>query len=523
VAAQDQVLSGRIRIPQQVVHRKAHVAPHFGHQLPAAVGQLPEITLPPGRRYLLEPVRGVDGLPGLLQRLAVDVGAEDLVAVGRTRIQLVQQDRQRIRLSPIGAPGAPSAQPVKAPAQLGQHGPRQIVVPLGVAKKLRYIDGQKVQEALAHCRVTADRVRQLAQVPQTLAAQKTGDPAQHLPLFVRSQVQARRQLQGALQAEKPGVGHGVLLVGAAGGRQEASTVGGTGMQRIPSLESCTTAYGAAVSRATRTRAAAISDRLCTSSTSRSSVTTRGIPYTTLLASSWASTLPPARLRLRAPRAPSMPIPVRMTATASPPHTSTADSNVRSTAGLTPRCGAAELSTIRPSGSNTRCRPPRATHASPGLGTCPGSASATLRGDSPSSRRAKEAVNPSGMCCTTMTGRGKSAGKPPSKVLRALGPPVELPTTTGPGPGAVPGFRRGGASASGAWPRSGARGSSCRSRTGLRAGALRSPAAGAPLSARPGVLAGAAGARSRAAPVSGAARSTDGPSLGARPRRGRTCA
>ena len=71
----------------------------------------------------------------------------------------------------------------------------------------------------------------------------------------------------------------------------------------------------------------------------------GIPHTTLVASSWAITLPPAAMISLPPRMPSEPIPVSTTASVAPCQTSVAEVNRGSTAGLQKLTGGPSSSAI----------------------------------------------------------------------------------------------------------------------------------------------------------------------------------
>src|SRR5581483_5819866 len=89
----------------------------------------------------------------------------------------------------------------------------------------------------------------------------------------------------------------------------------------------------------------------------------GIPQMTLVASSWAITLPPLATISAAPRAPSLPMPVRMSARFQPPHTFAAEEKSGSTAGLQKLTGGplSISATAVPSRRATRmCLPPGAT-------------------------------------------------------------------------------------------------------------------------------------------------------------------
>ena len=71
----------------------------------------------------------------------------------------------------------------------------------------------------------------------------------------------------------------------------------------------------------------------------------GMPHTTLVASSWAITLPPAATMSLPPRMPSEPMPVRITDMMPPCQTSIAEVNSGSTAGLQKFTGGPSSSAI----------------------------------------------------------------------------------------------------------------------------------------------------------------------------------
>src|SRR6185437_800427 len=85
---------------------------------------------------------------------------------------------------------------------------------------------------------------------------------------------------------------------------------------------------------------AIADRGTVACVKPAATAAAGIPYTTQLSSSWASTWPPARRIARSPSTPSSPIPVRTTATHAPPHTSATDSKRTDPDGRKPPTGSA---------------------------------------------------------------------------------------------------------------------------------------------------------------------------------------
>src|SRR6202022_650868 len=91
-------------------------------------------------------------------------------------------------------------------------------------------------------------------------------------------------------------------------------------------------------------------------------TAPGMPQTTLLASSWATTLPPAAPLAAAPRAPSAPMPVRTSARTALPQTWAPDANSGSTAGrqkLTSGPSSSAMTGIRSRRCTCMCRPPGA--------------------------------------------------------------------------------------------------------------------------------------------------------------------
>ncbi len=73
--------------------------------------------------------------------------------------------------------------------------------------------------------------------------------------------------------------------------------------------------------------------------------------------------------------------------------------------------------------------PGASHTRFGTMGAPSVASATDRADSESSRAARAAVKPGGMCWTTRTAAPRSAGRAPNTNDRARGPPVEAAIAT----------------------------------------------------------------------------------------------
>ena len=94
-------------------------------------------------------------------------------------------------------------------------------------------------------------------------------------------------------------------------------------------------------------------------------------------------------------------------------------------------GSSHSTAMSPMGSRLTlmCRLPGQISTRPGSKTSPDWASFTRSGDSSSSRRANMSVKPSGMCWTTTTDPGKSAGNCDNTNSSACGPPVEIPMAT----------------------------------------------------------------------------------------------
>src|SRR5690606_10216261 len=162
-------------------------------------------------------------------------------------------------------------------------------------KKLGDVDGQIISQLLPQFAVAANLVGQRAQRRHALATGETPQAPQHLSFFIETQVQAGHVFQRPLQVE---IVHSGLFVFSLFIDVKRLQQGGPLM--------CAGAFppGALHQRRTETQSMSASAMPVSGRTSSArpiSATARGMPYTTLDCSSWASTLPPARFSLRAPR------------------------------------------------------------------------------------------------------------------------------------------------------------------------------------------------------------------------------
>src|SRR5437870_1210730 len=158
-------------------------------------------------------------------------------------------------------------------------------------------------------------------------------------------------------------------------------------------------------------------------------TNPGIPQTTLDASSCTITRAPVSDSWRAPRIPSLPIPVITIPRAWAPYVSATDRNSGSTEGrqeFSRGPTSVRIRTSAPVRSTVMWRSPGAIHAPPPSSRWPSAASTTRTGDVRSKRSARTLVNIGGMCCTIRTGTGRRGGSWGRTVPSAVGPPVETP-------------------------------------------------------------------------------------------------
>ena len=158
-------------------------------------------------------------------------------------------------------------------------------------------------------------------------------------------------------------------------------------------------------------------------------TNPGMPHTTLDASSCTITRPPAAWSCRAPRIPSLPIPVITMPRAWGPYASATERKSGSTDGrqeFSRGPTSVRIRTCAPARSTVMWRSPGASHAPPASRTWPSAASTTRSADVRSRRSARTRVNIGGMCCTISTGTGKGEESSRSTVPRAVGPPVDTP-------------------------------------------------------------------------------------------------
>ncbi len=154
-----------------------------------------------------------------------------------------------------------------------------------------------------------------------------------------------------------------------------------------------------------------------------------MPKMTDVASSWAMFQAPFSFIAFIPSAPSRPMPVMITPTASAPMNLAHERKRKSTLGRCRFMGASveSLHSSWPSSRFThRCLPPGAMYAWPGRIGSLCSASFTLIWHRPFSRSANIFVKFSGMCCT-ITMPGQSTGMPTRNSRIASVPPVDAPT------------------------------------------------------------------------------------------------
>src|SRR5262249_55426310 len=282
------------------------------------------------RQSALDLELGIEPRPRLLQHFVGDVGREDLDSpAGDLVSHLAQAHRERVRLLSGRCRPAPDADLATGPRgqQRGHHRVAKLLERDLVAEEKGLVGG--------HCLDHFGNER-LGRGAQSLhQGGKAGEP-------------------GLAGNGKQPAFHEILL---AGGKREAGAllehpaqelvVGGSHDEAPVKSSSSFGAMRSSGSTAAQRPARA---------------TAPGIPQTTLLASSCATTLPPARTIAAAPSAPSVPMPVRTSARAAAPQTCAAEPNKGSTAGrqkftIGP---SSSVTTGTPSRRITRmCRPPGA--------------------------------------------------------------------------------------------------------------------------------------------------------------------
>src|SRR4051794_609146 len=130
-----------------------------------------------------------------------------------------------------------------------------------------------------------------------------------------------------------------------------------------------------------------------------------------------------------PEAPSSSAPERTTPITLGPATCAAERNRASTEGRWPFSRGPRLRVSRSASASSRCRSGTATVTVPGasgapsIAVCTGSVLGRFRTEASALRP------PAGMCSTTSTAAGRSAGSPATRSRSASTPPAEAPTTT----------------------------------------------------------------------------------------------
>src|SRR3984893_1286438 len=275
----------------------------------------------------------VDALPRLLQHLAGEIGGQNVDAPsGELALHVLETHGERIRLLAGGSGGAPDADRARRPARRHQRRHDDVAEMLErylVAEEERFVGHHRFDDR-GHQRLVvaeAERLHQIAEAGKAGLARDRQQPALDQILLFGRQHEAGAVLQAAAQ---------IIVIMRRHVRPPANS---------------------------RSILGAISLSGSTAEHNPACATERGMPQTTLVASSWAITLPPAATISAAPWVPSVPMPVRTSASALAPHTAAAEENNGSTDGLQKLIGGSSPSAIlMPSRSRTTriWRPPGAT-------------------------------------------------------------------------------------------------------------------------------------------------------------------
>src|SRR5262245_48204032 len=327
VAADEEVDPGDRRVLHQVVAAEDH-RPAELLVKDVVAGRPLEVLLDVRSGDLLHVLRAVRRLPGLVQRFLVDVGGVDLdPAPELLHPELLgQQDRHRIRLFSGGTAGAPH--PDRPRRTLARDDPGHDllcdVLPGGlVAKECRHVDQDRVEQARELLGMDLEVVDVVCEIADADDLHPLLDAAHQGRALVGREVEAAGPLQVVEEAFEFGRRLGVS--------HPASPV--------------------ATSVA---RADGISLRGSTKSTAPVAMAELGIPKKSLVASSWAMTVPPIFLMAWTPIVPSLPVPVRTTAIARCLKLAATDSKSRSADGRTKWTSSVWASDSEPSGFTSRC-------------------------------------------------------------------------------------------------------------------------------------------------------------------------
>src|SRR5690606_24000684 len=182
VAADDEVLAGRIRVAHQVERRELHHAPHLGphtltlRSLEPAVAQLVrDFAEREGR--ILAAARD-------LERTRVNVGAEHAYARGvepGLRPVLEHQNRQRVRLFPARRTGTPDTDGSALQRERGEREARRRLPHFGIAEQLADVDRDRIEQARVLAGIALEQLRVFAVAVHAARAHAHRDaPAQAL-------------------------------------------------------------------------------------------------------------------------------------------------------------------------------------------------------------------------------------------------------------------------------------------------------------------------------------------------------
>src|SRR5262249_22552105 len=386
---------------QQIERPELDHGTDLGHDPPALADLREVLDQQLDRQAALHFETAVEAGLGLFQRLGRNVGGEDFDApAGEAAVKLLEVHGKRIGLLAGRGGGAPDAHPPLRGARSPPPRPPRIAELLErnlVAKEKRFV-GHHRFDHLDHERVGVgppQALHQLGQAGEAGLTHQRQKPALDQVLLVGRQHETRAVLQQLAEI--------IVLV--------------RGHTLLP--EKSRTIFGAICSIGR------------TDEHSPACVTDPGMPQTTLVASSWAITAPPASTTSDAPCVPSEPMPVRTTARHFGPHTCAAEENRGSTEGLQKLMRAPSSSEIVGSPSRRtprRWRPPGATEMRRARTGSPCDASRVSRPLTRARCSASTMVKVGGMCWTRSTGASSMTPLRRARItLSACGPPVDDPT------------------------------------------------------------------------------------------------
>src|SRR5439155_9471677 len=364
-----------------------------------AVICLLEVPLAELGRHLLELLRAVARLARLGEGVVVDVGRVDLHAPLEPRLaeRLGQQHRDRVRLLARGAARGPDAKRRLVLAFVEQARDdlvRDDLPGLGVAEEAGDVDQDRVEEL----------GELLAVLAEVVAIRLPVGCADRLHPLLEPAHQRRAPVAGVVEA---------ALVADV-------------LEQLLELR-VGRAHGA--TGAHSSTAGAISVRGRTSSTPPARIAAPGIPKYCDVASSWASTRPPARLTAAVPAAPSIPVPERTIAVHGPRWFPASERSSTSALGRTWWTSSEWSRRIVWCSSTSMCASGGATHTTPGSSGAASTACST-RSFVARPRIAGRTLGASGVrWMMASTDASSSAGRPPRTTWSAPMPPAEPTTAT----------------------------------------------------------------------------------------------